>query len=317
MSTNYSVYNVEDTKEAKRINKSVDHRYTSQYTSPLDYHEDHQKQLLKTNNQLKKDINEIQTNGYIILRDQISKTEMDKIYTKSLELCTESSSFGRNVFEGYKTKRISGLLAKSRLYDKMFLNKRIENICKYYLFPNYLLGITQLSAIYSGPTPQPMHKDGGSYTYLHPETPTKHPFQVSLVWAISDFSANNGATNIIPKSHLWNENRKIDFKNDKIIPVEMNSGSCIVFLDTLYHGGGVNKSNKPRIGLVTNFVQPWLRTQENHFLTVPFDLIVNNKIPKKIQKLIGYSIHTPNYGMSNEVHPVKSLPMLLERYSKL
>ena len=106
-------------------------------------------------------------------------------------------------------------------------------------------------------------------------------------------------------------------ETDKIIATEMSAGSCVVYFGSLYHCGGKNITNKPRIGLLTNFVQPWLRTQENHFLAVPFDLIVNGKIPKGIQKLMGYSIHSPNYGMADQVHPAKILPRLLERYSKL
>eukprot|EP01084_Bolivina_argentea_P239690 402805_1 len=318
-----SNYTIEDMKEAKRINQVYDLIKNNknlllggEKISHVTYHKYLKTQMLKNNPQLKNDIKTLEKNGYIILSNLLTKNELKKIYSTSRNLLA-NIPYGRNDFEGYKTKRTNSLLKKSRVYDKMLLNTRIEAICSYYLLPNYLVSSTQLIQIFPGETQQSFHMDSGSYGYSYAHLPRNNPLQISLVWALDDFTDKNGATLIIPKSHLWNEKRTINIKKDKIISATMKAGECVLYFGTLYHGGGINKSDSPRLGLTFQFVQPWIRTQENHFLTIPFDYIINNKIPKKIQKMIGYSIHSPNYGMADAIHPIKVLPDLMERYSKL
>ena len=319
MSAAATAYTAQESREATSINRTINQRYATRKASPaLKYQQSVQQRLLRDNPGLKNDVAELERNGYIILKDALnvdaSEFEITHLRKTSEDLLAASPSFGRNAFEGIKTKRLSGLLGKSRAYDKLFMNERVERIASYFLFPNFLLGIAQLSQIFAGSKRQPMHRDSAQYSYLDATLPRAHPLQISVVWAITEFTAKNGATLVIPGSHRWDAQRQVcDY--DKVMPIEMAAGSCVVFLGTLLHGGGVNRGCAPRIGLVMNFVQPWLRTQENHFLAVPFDMVPT--IPKKIQKWMGYSIHLPNYGMANEVHPLKSLPKLLSRYSKL
>ena len=320
-------YTAQESQEAKIINHGINQRYAPRKklelqkvgpTSPaLKYQQSIQQRLLKGNPSLKQDVEELQRNGYIIFKDALNANdaELARLSKTSEDLLSASPSFGRNAFEGLKTKRLSGLVGKSRVYDKVLMNERVENIASYFLFPNYLLSIAQLSQIFPGSKRQPLHRDSGRYSFLAESAlPRAHPLQISVVWAITDFTAENGATLVIPGSQRWDAQRRVQAK-DKVVPIEMKAGSCVVFLGTLLHGGGANEGRTPRIGLVMNFVQPWLRTQENHFLAVPFDVVPS--IPKKIQKWMGYSIHPPNYGMANEVHPLKSLPKLLARFSKL
>ena len=87
------------------------------------------------------------------------------------------------------------------------------------------------------------------------------------MFAIDDFTENNGATVAIPGSHLWGEDR-VPRPEDQRIKAVMPAGSCILFLGNLWHGGGENCSGSDRLALTAQYCEPWACTQENYFLSV-------------------------------------------------
>ena len=123
-------------------------------------------------------------------------------------------------FGGKYTKRNNSVLSKTRSFDKLLLNKRINNILDYYLFPNHLLSIIQLIEISPNETPQPLHIDSGSLIYAS-SRPRKHPLRLSCIWAINDFTENNGSTVIIPKSHKWPQGRMPNVDQDNLVKAVM------------------------------------------------------------------------------------------------
>ena len=147
------------------------------------------------------------------------------------------------------------------------------------------------------------------------------PFSVAFIYALDDFTETNGATVVVPKSHLWGDDRVPT--ESELVPVIMKRGSAVVFLSTLWHGGGSNRSDKPRQALTAQYVEPYFRPQENQMLNVPVDEVL--KMPKKLQSLIGYSIHVPFVGFSNGEHPLKRIdaetgtitPLAMTRAAKL
>src|SRR5271168_3787824 len=102
-----------------------------------------------------------------------------------------------------------------------------------------------------------------------------------------DFTAENGATVITPDSHLWSDER-IPTQED-MVPAIMPAGSMVYFLNTVFHGGGVNTTNKPRRSLTIQYCQPWLRTFENMTIAMGWEDL--DQVPKKLLQLMGFSTH--------------------------
>ncbi len=117
-----------------------------------------------------------------------------------------------------------------------------------------------------------------------------------------DFTEDNGATRIVPGSHRWNGNRPDESAAQ---PVIMPAGSLLIFLGTLYHGGGENRSSGTRLGLTIQYCPPWARQQENFILGVPAGEVP--ELSPRIQELIGYGIHPPFMGHVDGRHPLKAL----------
>lgn len=105
--------------------------------------------------------------------------------------------------------------------------------------------------------------------------------------SLDPFTADNGATTLIPGSHKWDDDRVPS--REEMIPAIMPAGSMVYFLNTLYHSGGENTSGKPRRSMTIQYCQPWIRPFEN--MTVAMGWEDLDQVPKRLLALMGFSTH--------------------------
>ncbi len=155
--------------------------------------------------------------------------------------------------------------------------------------------------IQTGSPAQPLHMDDGFYPWPRP----RPAISAATVFALDDFTEDNGATVAIPGSHRWAEDR-VPTDSDQRVKAIMPAGACILFLGNLWHGGGENRSGADRLALTAQYCEPWARTQENYFLSVSKETAAS--VSENIRRMLGYSIHPPFMGMVNGMHPKRTLP---------
>lgn len=235
--------------------------------------------------------------GYVILHDLIDPKALEALRTAAAAHLTH---LGRNSFEGERTQRIYGVPEKLREADPFIVHPLVLAHIDRLLKPNYLLSQAQVINIMSGSPAQPLHIDDGFYPFPRPRA----ALSVATVFAIDAFTEDNGATVAIPQSHAWDE-RRLPRPEDRRVRAVMPAGSCILFLGTLWHGGGENHSTASRLALTAQYCEPYLRTQENYFLSVTRDTAAT--LSEDMLRLLGYSIHPPFMGMSNGMHPKRAL----------
>jgi hypothetical protein len=226
-----------------------------------------------------------------------------------LDLCTQIAEtmdpllghVGRNVFEGHHTQRVYSLLTKTRICDALVEHLRVLALLDRLLLPNYLLSQLQSIRIGPGETAQFLHFDDGMYPVPRPRA----ALSAATIWAISDFTADNGATVVIPGSHRWDDCRK-PTGADEHVSVVMPAGSVVFFVGTLWHGGGANRTvDQGRLAVTAQYCQPWLRPQEAFTLSTPPGTV--RALSEDIGRMLGYSIHPPFMGMVNGMHPKRIL----------
>jgi ectoine hydroxylase-related dioxygenase (phytanoyl-CoA dioxygenase family) len=105
--------------------------------------------------------------------------------------------------------------------------------------------------------------------------------------ALDDFTSTNGATTLIPGSHLWSDTQTPS--RSQMIPAIMPSGSVVYFLNTLYHSGGENINGGQRRSLTVQYCQPWIRPYENFTVSTGWEALEG--IPKRLLALMGFSTH--------------------------
>jgi ectoine hydroxylase-related dioxygenase (phytanoyl-CoA dioxygenase family) len=119
------------------------------------------------------------------------------------------------------------------------------------------------------------------------------------MWAGTDFTAGNGATRLVPGSHLWEHERKA--RDDEVIAAAMPAGSVVLYLGGVVHGGGANSANSKRTGISIQYSLGWLRQEENLHLAVPPDLA--RTLPDRLARLVGYDFGGPFMGFVNGDDP--------------
>lgn len=242
------------------------------------------------------DMAALDRDGYVIWESLLSAQECQQIRETVLPWLGHT---GRNSFEGRRTQRVYSLLNRTRICDGLADHPRVLAVLDRLLMPNYLLSTLQAINIQPGESAQLPHHDDGFYPVPRPRA----PLSAATIWAIDDFTADNGATVLIPGSHRWGKRRP--GPNDTELPVVMPAGSCVFFVGTLWHGGGANTTTRDRLAVTAQYCQPWLRPMEAFTLSVPRDVV--RTLSDDLRRMLGYSIHPPFIGSVDGLHPLRLL----------
>lgn len=241
------------------------------------------------------DLAAVQRDGYVILADLLDAEQLAGIKRAVTPLL---DPYGRNPFEGRSTQRVYSVLNKTRACDMIADHPRVLALLDRLLLPNYLLSMLQVINIQPGEQAQMLHTDDAFYPLPRP----RKALGAATIWAIDDFTADNGATDIIPGSHLWGDEAPDSADRQ---PVVMSAGSCVFFPGTLWHGGGANRSDRPRLAVTAQYCEPWVRPQEAFTLSMSRDTV--RAVSEDIRRMLGYSIHPPFIGQVDGMHPKRLL----------
>lgn len=192
---------------------------------------------------------------------------------------------GRDGFTGVRTTRTGALVARSPAVRRAVTDPRIDRLCAHLLKPNcerWQLHLTQLIRIMPGQGAQPIHRDRWAWgAHLKGIEP-----QLNTIWALTDFTAENGATQVVPGSSAWPDDRKAE--PHEITQAVMKAGSVLVYTGSVFHGGGANRSDQDRWGLNLTYALGWLRQEENQYLACPPEIA--RTLSPELQDLLGYAL---------------------------
>lgn len=196
---------------------------------------------------------------------------------------------GVAAFFGDRTEHLAGLAAKSPVFATEVLTHPIYRaVCDAVLLPNcaaYQLNLAHVLNRGPGGTPQPLHRD--EEVWVQVPTPRPH-IQLASVVALRDFTADNGATRVVPGSHLWDRDRKAT--DAEAVPAVMKAGSGIIYLGSTVHAAGANTTvDQWRRGMHISYCVGWLRTEENQYLSIPLEQA--RTLPRESQNLLGFGVH--------------------------
>lgn len=236
--------------------------------------------------------------GYVIIPELVPASEMADIKSRTLPLLEHD---GRTEFEGYKTRRIYSVFEKTLALNGLVEHPMILALLDQVLMTNYLLSQLQAINVLPGEIPQPLHHDDGFYPLPRP----RKPISAATIWAIDDFTEDNGATRVIANSHSWDDQHPGDGANHEMTPAVMPAGSVVFFLGTLWHGAGPNNSDQPRMAATAQYCEPWARQQENYSLAISKETA--RQCSSTIQELLGYSMLFPFIGFVNGRDPKRIL----------
>jgi ectoine hydroxylase-related dioxygenase (phytanoyl-CoA dioxygenase family) len=243
----------------------------------------------------------LDADGYTIVEDAIEPELVDELAANLLDLerffDVEPAN---NSFEGARTLRVYNLLALARVWERVPVHPSVLPLIEHVLDRGCLISSLSSITILPGETAQPIHADDQLMPLAKPHVPTV----CNSMWALTDFDDANGATRIIPGTHLAADSP--DFGSTyETIPAAMPRGSVLVWHGSLWHGGGANSTAEDRIGIAMNYCAGWVRQQENQQLGIPVD--VARTFSPRLRELVGYGVYNMLIGHINKHTPAQLL----------
>ncbi len=242
-------------------------------------------------------VDALERDGAVIVEDLLDidvltrfNCELDP-YIETAPLAKDRPFINKAVqwFFGAETRDVTGVAGRSRVFATEILTHPVfRAVCDAILLPScasYQLNIAHVLDRGPGSEQQLVHRDEVVWVHL----PSPHPeIQLASVIALVDFTADNGATRVVPGSHRWPRDRVAT--PDELVPAEMAAGSAIIYLGSTLHAGGANvTTDERRRGMHVSYCVGWLRTEENQYLATPIDVV--RTLPRESQGLLGYAAH--------------------------
>lgn len=243
--------------------------------------------------------------GGVVIEDFLSHDVLQALQ-RDLLPALEGQATGRDHFSGDRTRRLSALFSRTPHVQHIATHPLFLNVAERILrapvkfwndgvrleiAPDLRIGVAQAIQIGPGQTRQTLHRDDVVFLWRHPDYGREARVQIMV--AITDFTADNGGTLVIPGSHKWDDERAP--RIEEAVPTVMRAGSAVLWLGSLYHAGGANiTTSEYRTGLTLALDMATLRQEENMYLSLPKEVVA--QYSEQVQRLLGWSAAATNMG---------------------
>ncbi|MFN3231618.1 MAG: phytanoyl-CoA dioxygenase family protein [Alphaproteobacteria bacterium] len=240
----------------------------------------------------------LKRDGFVVVRNAIDADTLDAMRA-GLDRVNDQTQFARSAFLGEKTQRPYGLLAKAPEIYPLAAHPDVVAICEAHMQDQIQLSSLTGATLHPGQAAQALHRDDAFYNLPDPHA----PISVSTIWALDDFTAENGGTLVLPGSHDPQTRKRPE---GDPVNVEMPAGSVLLWTGSLWHGGGGNETaDQIRRGAIILYCRAWLRQQENQYLAVPAATI--KTMPRIVQRLAGWWVVGASMGFVEGRSPLRLL----------
>lgn len=226
----------------------------------------------------------LRRDGYVIVDDLVPDSLMDTIGAE-LAPYLDATPMGYNAMIGRNTRRTGALIARSPACRTLVQDPTILGVCKDFLghASAFQLMLTQVISIEPGESDQALHRDQNAFDFY--PFPDDYHVQCNTLWAMTDYTAEMGATRVVPGSQVGDK-KPTDYADVECVQAEMSRGSVLLYSGKIVHSGAANRSDRVRRAININYCVGWVRQEENQFLSVPPE--VARTLDDDLLKLIGY-----------------------------
>jgi ectoine hydroxylase-related dioxygenase (phytanoyl-CoA dioxygenase family) len=224
----------------------------------------------------------LREHGYAIVDDVANGDVLDRLERESLPFI-DASAKGRDEYDGRYTRRTGMLIARCPAARELVMHPTVVNTVKAFLshVTAVQLHLTQIISIEPGETQQKLHRDQMAFDFF--PFPADYHAQCNTIWALTDFTTDNGATHIAPGTSTMSD---ADAALVATLQAEMRRGSVLFYDGKVLHGGGANRSTGVRRGVNITYSVGWVRQEENQFLATPVEIA--RGLDDELLKMMGY-----------------------------
>ena len=234
----------------------------------------------------------LQDSGSVIIENVLSDAVLSGLSDDLRPEFDREGHLYQNEFNGHHTLRVGGVTKYSAHFPTLLLHPTVLAIADAILKPHcevYQVGSTTAIEILPGEGAQVLHADDACYpSHLLP-----FEAQISALWALDDFTVENGATRVVPRE--MGVEKPEDASEEHVVQAVMPRGSVVIYLGSTIHGGGANRSDAPRKAVVNTYCLGWLRQEENQYLTLTKEEVAAQS--DEMRRMLGFQAHGPYLGV--------------------
>ena len=226
--------------------------------------------------------------GYTIVENAIDPVLVDELLADVRRLEAQLNSRpADNRSEGNRTTRTYNLLAHGAIWQQVPVHPVVLELVEGVLGPQCLVSSLASISLAPGETGQVLHADDQIQPLAKPHIATV----CNSMWALTDFTEANGATRVVPGSHLWDSPDYFNGEPEvETIAAEMPKGSVLVWHGSTWHGGGANATTDDvRVGVAMNYCAGFIRQQENQQLGIPPEVMAT--FSPQLRQLCGLGMY--------------------------
>lgn len=266
--------------------------------------------------------------GYCVIEDLVPEELLGRVHARVVEQASAEQAADLAFIQDGNTQWVANVLNKgSEFLELLVCAKESHELVEYVLGRDYILSCSNAPIAGPGTERMAMHADQhwtpgipreplahprlGEMRFENMQTSTESrtgnflfpPCMTTLMWTLTDFTSENGATVFVPGSHLSGSHPVYDAPFEQAVPVETSAGSLILWDGRTWHATGANSTtDEYRIGVTNNFVAPMIRPLVNY----PYSLRpeVAAELSEWQKQLLGFTTWT-SYG--NEGVPSQRL----------
>ena len=234
----------------------------------------------------------LQQNGAVVINAVLPEAVSEELCADLRPEFDREGHLYQNEFNGHQTLRVGGVTKYSSHFPTLLLHPTVLAIADAILKPHcevYQVGSTTAIEILPGEDAQVLHADDACYpSHLLP-----FEMQISALWALDDFTVENGATRVVPRE--LGVEKPEDAREEHVVQAVMPKGSVVIYLGSTIHGGGANRSDAPRKAVVNTYCLGWLRQEENQYLTLTKEEVAAQS--DEMRRMLGFQAHGPYLGV--------------------
>ncbi len=224
---------------------------------------------------------DLTTHGYCLVADALRGDVRARVQHRLEEQAAAEMAADLAIMDG-PNQTVGNLIDKGEEFWWLVEHPVIDDLIGWLLGPDTIVSSSLGKLVSSGGEPGFIHNDQG-----YVDLTLTEPLVANVMWMVSEFSAANGGTHLVPGSHLVSRQHGDPVADDAWVPAEGPPGTAMVFDGRLTHRTGVNVGSERRLGVLTYWCRPWVRQQENMVASLRPETVA--AMPDAVKRRVGFA----------------------------
>lgn len=196
--------------------------------------------------------------GYLHLPALLDGPELDDLRLRLEALWEEEGTdAGSENYLEPGARRLANLAAKGERFGDVYAHPLVLSAVRHVIGPDARLSMLNArDALPGSGAIQPLHAD----TDKAGVPDERGYFSCTAIWMLDDFTEQNGATLLVPRSHLSHQVPKqvlddIFAPHPEEVVMTGRAGDVLVFNGHCWHRGGQNRTNGTRLAILAHYLR--------------------------------------------------------------